>query len=56
MDGLDIHTVVYTDPDYPFTLYFRCHAEDKTDAKEQCKNAYPNCTVVKVNDGLSTAH
>ncbi len=37
--------------DYPFG--FECWADDADHAKEQAFNAYPDCEVVYVKDGVS---
>lgn len=45
-------TVIYTDPqDGMFWQYFLCQADDADHAGEQCFNAYPECSVLLINEG-----
>lgn len=48
---MPLYTVAYTHPDYPFTLYFHCYAEDATHARLQCETTYRDATVLKVCEG-----
>ena len=44
-------TVTYTEPGDPTWQGFNCMAEDGDHAEEQCLDAYPNCSIVWVNEG-----
>lgn len=47
-------TVIYEfSEEFPITSwqFFECMADNADHAEEQCKNAYPNVTVLWVNEG-----
>lgn len=43
--------VIYTEPGGISWQWFNCMAEDGDHAEEQCLDAYPNCSIVWVNEG-----
>lgn len=50
-------TVIYVEPSEGLELwqFFECHADDGEHAEEQCKDAYPTCSVLWVNTGHGAA-
>jgi len=52
--GPKLHTVIYTIPGEGLQWqFFECMANDQDHAEEQCKNAYPACDVLWINEGTS---
>lgn len=46
------YTVIYTEPEYgDLWQFFNCSADDVDHAEEQCRNAYPSCSILWVNEG-----
>jgi len=47
-----VFTVIYTNPqDGMFWQYFLCQADDADHAGEQCFSAYPECSILLINEG-----
>jgi hypothetical protein len=48
-DNLDDFLVTYIElPDGETHFYFDCKAEDGDHAREQCRDANPNCIIIEV--------
>ena len=47
------YTVIFTEPGIHLWQGFNCRADDVDHAEEQCRNAYPNASVVWVNEGFN---
>ena len=45
----ELHQYIVTFKEDGYTFVFKCSAENKDHAREQCENAYPKATVVKVS-------
>lgn len=48
---LKFHTVMFTNSTESATEYFQCQAEDEPHAREQCLNAEPAATILRVSEG-----